>query len=445
MVMAMSHYDDTIYALSSGGLPSGVAVVRVSGARAFSSCTELLGELPAPRRAALRTIRTRNGLDLDRALVIAFPGPKSFTGEDCVEYQLHGGKAVVRTLLAELASFVGHRHAEAGEFSRRAFDNGKLDLVEVEGLADLIAAETEMQRRLAIEQTSGGLSSLYRGWATRLTRARAMIEAELDFADEEDVPGSVSELIWEDMAALQAEMRTHLDAGNVSEIIRDGFHVVIAGPPNAGKSSLMNALAKRDVAIVTDVAGTTRDVLSLDLDIGGYAVRLQDTAGLRATEELVEQEGIRRALSAIEEADLILYLEEIDTDPGTELPFDGGASLLRIGTKLDLHREAVTTKFDVALSTASGQNLDLLLDLIRRSVIKRTDIRSTAAPARLRHIDQLQQAEKQLSNAISETTAGIELRAESLRNAAHSLGRITGNVDVENLLDVIFSEFCIGK
>ncbi|MDI7863052.1 tRNA uridine-5-carboxymethylaminomethyl(34) synthesis GTPase MnmE [Rhizobiaceae bacterium n13] len=440
----MSFRRDTIYALSSGGLPSGVAVVRISGGAAFEACTALVGTVPEARQATLLTIRARNNEFLDNALVLSFPGPRSFTGEDCVELHCHGGKAVVHAVLAELDGIPGLRHADAGEFSRRAFENGKLDLVEVEGLADLIAAETEMQRRLAAEQSSGGLSALYMGWADRLTNARAMIEAELDFADEDDVPGSVASTIWADMRLLATEMEHHLDRARAGEIIRDGLKIVIAGPPNAGKSSLMNALARRDVAIVTDIAGTTRDVLHIDLDLGGYNVRIYDTAGLRETDEVVEREGIRRALKVMDSADLILFLEEIGT---TSVPrmADDGVPKLRIGTKLDRHRDLPRSDHDLCISVQTGEGMDELLGRILDEVRRYAPAESLAIPSRIRHVENLRKSLTYIHGALASVTVDLDLRAEELRLAASYLGKITGRVDVENLLDVIFSEFCIGK
>jgi len=438
----MSHATDTIYALSSGGLPAGVAVVRLSGARAIEIAETLVGSLPTAREATLKTIRTRNGLTLDQGLILTFPAPASFTGEDCVELQVHGSKAVVASLFEELAAFEDCRLAENGEFTRRALENGKMDLVEVEGLADLISAETEMQRRLAMEHSAGKLSALYDGWAERLTRARALIEAELDFADEDDVPGSVSDQVWTDMTALAVEIERHLEGASFGEIIRDGLKIVIAGEPNAGKSSLMNALAKREVAIVTDIAGTTRDVLHVDLDIEGYAVRLYDTAGLRETEEVVEREGIRRALHTIAEADLVLSLAEIGKE--ARVIFEGfEGRVVRIGTKCDLHDAA--GDYDLFLSVVTGAGFDALHDAIRNELSVRAAGFSLALPSRLRHRELLTESLRLLHLACKEDQAGLDIRAEYLRLAAHRLGRITGQVDVEDLLDVIFSEFCIGK
>ncbi|KAA0698886.1 tRNA uridine-5-carboxymethylaminomethyl(34) synthesis GTPase MnmE [Neorhizobium sp. P12A] len=435
-------HTDTIFALSSGSLPAGVAVVRVSGPRATSVLGQLVGSVPPPRQAVLRTIRTRNGIVLDKGLVLSFPAPNSFTGEDCIEIQLHGGKAVVAGLLAELDAFDGCRLAEHGEFTRRAMENGRMDLVEVEGLADLIAAETEMQRRLAIEHSAGGLSDRYRGWADRLTRARALIEAELDFADEDDVPGSVSQQVWADMAELQQELTAHLAGAAFGEIVRDGLKVVIAGAPNSGKSSLLNALARREVAIVTDIAGTTRDVLHVDLDIEGYAVRLYDTAGLRETDEVVEREGIRRALHAVSEADVVLSLAENGLPAQQDFATLSG-KVFRIGTKLDIRESSAD--YDVCLSSTTGEGLDKLKLLILEHLHSYGDGSSLSLPSRLRHRRLLQEATDWVARATAGSQESLDIRAEYLRLASQSLGRITGRVDVEDLLDVIFSEFCIGK
>ena len=432
----MSVTKDTIFALSSGALPAGVAVVRISGPEAFPALSRLTSSAqPEPRKAALRRIRSRDGRMIDEALVLTFPAPHSFTGENVVELHLHGSRAVVNAVSAELGDMEGLRAAEAGEFSRRAFENGRLDLVEAEGLSELISAETEMQRRLAVEQSFGGQSRLYQTWAERLTHARAMIEAELDFADEDDVPGSVGEQVTGEIAAVAAELDAHLKSAKGGEIIRDGFKVAIVGAPNAGKSSLLNYLANRDVAIVTDVAGTTRDVLHVDLDMDGYLVRLFDTAGIRHSTDAIEQEGIRRARQMIEKADLVLQLEEI----GTAADVDKLPNALRVGTKSDIH--PASPSYDLCLSTVTGDGIDTL----REKIISR--IRSawsgSIAPTRERQLTLLRDTSISLQAALN--TSELELRAEHLRRAAVSLGRITGHVDVEQLLDVIFSQFCIGK
>lgn len=436
---------ETIFALSSGAPPSGVAIVRVSGAMAGAICQELVGRLPAPRQAALRSIRSRNGLMLDQALVLWFPAPHSFTGEDCLELHLHGGRALIRVVLEELGSFDDCRMAEAGEFSRRAFEHGKLDLVEIEGLSDLLAADTEMQRRLAVEQSSGGLSAVYETWRAKLVEARAMIEAELDFSDEGDVPGSVSERVWADMHDFAGELEGALANLKTGEIIRDGFKVVIAGRPNAGKSSLLNALAGRDVAIVTEYEGTTRDILHIELDIGGFAVHFYDTAGLRETAEPVEREGIRRALAKMEEADLVLSLSDgSEMVDFVEVP--AGLPVIRVLTKCDLLIDSdMKPTGDILVSSASGLGIDDLKQKVLSHVEARVGAFSLAIPSRLRHGQRLKEALQEVRRAVADTHLGLEMRAEHLRRASDALARITGRIDVEMLLGKIFSEFCVGK
>lgn len=436
---------DTIFALSSGGLPSGVAVIRLSGPHALGVAEALAGAAPEPRRASLRWIRKRNGERIDQGVVLIFPAPASFTGEDCVELQLHGGRAVVAAVLQELAAFDSLRHAEAGEFSRRAFDNGRLDLVEIEGLADLITADTEMQRKLALEQSGGALSALYSGWTERLTRIRALIEAELDFPDEEDVPGAVSDQLWPLLSALATEMNRHLAGAAASEIVRDGFRIAIVGPPNAGKSSLLNALVKRDVAIVTEIAGTTRDVLGVDLDIGGYLVHVMDTAGIRETDDIVEREGVRRAFRSIEEADLVLMLEGSGSI-GADTHRLEDKRFLTIQSKADLLDAAAPREADILyLSSTTGEGFDSLTKRILEEIEASATGVGGLGPARKRQARYLRTAVTNIEHYLDSEAMSLDLKAEYLRLAAHSLGKITGRVDVEDLLDVIFSEFCIGK
>ena len=437
---------DTIFALSSGSLPSGVAVVRLSGARCRDVLEMVCGRVPAARRASLLSIRDRNGNVLDEGLVLFFPGPSSFTGEDTAELQIHGGRATVRAVLTLLGTMDGLRAAEAGEFSRRAFENGRMDLTAVEGLADLIAAETEMQRRLAAEHAAGHLSNLYDSWSKRLTHARAMIEAELDFADEDDVPGSVASSIWQDMRRLEQEIVHHISGARSGEIVRDGLNVVIAGPPNAGKSSLLNYLAQRDIAIVTDIPGTTRDVLHVDLDLAGFAVRIHDTAGLRETDDIVEREGIRRTERSIADAHLVLLLSG-DPDIDWESLAGGyDGPVIRVLTKAD-RRDPSWSKgeADVMISVKSGQGLPELLDSIGAFLPDLESGGALALPTRERHFSNLRQVLEFVSAGVAGENEGLDIRAEHLRLAGQALGRVTGRVDVENLLDVIFSEFCIGK
>lgn len=434
----------TIYALSSGALPSGVAVVRISGPDVRSILLDLAGSVPPARRATRGKIRDRNQLPIDDGLVIFFPGPHSFTGQDCAELQVHGSKAVVAKILATLSEFERTRAAEPGEFTKLAMEAGKLDLLEVEGLSDLLTAETEMQRKLALEHSHGHLSSLYASWMVRLTHARAMIEAELDFADEDDVPGSVSDRIWTDMESLARDMDAHLSRARIGEIIRDGLKVVLIGEPNAGKSSLLNYLARRDVAIVTSVPGTTRDILSVQLDIQGFAVTLVDTAGLRITEDTIELEGIRRAHLAAEQADIVLLLHPCaETGPAPQaIPAN---RIIKVGTKLDIAGNPDRDRFDVMVSTVTGEGVDALMTLLMRDLSELESGKSLAIPARIRHVSLLQEARSHLLDALERHDLELALRAEYLRLCAHRLGRITGQVDTEGLLDVIFSTFCVGK
>ncbi len=348
---------------------------------------------------------------------------------------------MVAALLEELAHLPGLRHAEAGEFSRRAFENGRLDLVEVEGLADLINAETEMQRRLALEQMAGHVSAIYEGWSERLKFARAMIEAELDFADEDDVPGSVSDRIWKDLQNLSADMQRHLDRSRGGEIIRDGLKVVIAGPPNAGKSTLFNALVQRDAAIVTHIPGTTRDVLHADVVIDGFAVRLYDTAGIRETDDPIEQIGVERARAIFRQADVALVLDSGD-DFAAQSEVSAGR-VIKVLTKADLS-DNIAGAYDIAISSKTGQGIEDLKRLMIRDAEAMVS-EGLALASRQRQMMAIQEAKARVDEALISENYPLDLRAEILRQAGNSLGRITGRVDVEQLLDVIFSQFCIGK
>lgn len=440
-------FGETIVALSSGRLPAGVAVIRVSGPQTRFVLETMCGDVPRAREAALRTLRAQpEGPVLDRGLVIHFPGPNSFTGEDVAEFQIHGGHAVVAAALNALTAFPNVRHAEPGEFTRRAFMNGKLDLVQTEALADLINADTEAQRRFAQRNADGAQSSLYSGWRQRLIHARAMIEAEIDFADEGDVPGSVADAVWADIAALVSDIAMHIKGFAAAEIIQDGFKVVILGAPNAGKSSLFNALARRDAAIVTDEPGTTRDVLDVTLDLGGLKVVVTDTAGLRENAGKVETIGIEKAHARGRDADLALVLEDM-ADPQ---PADIGwldVEHLKVGTKLDLVecRDSAKYHHDFRISAMTGEGVASLLEAIRHMAENRLALAGDILPSRLRHVELLRETLECLEKALTGVGRPLEIRAEELRLAADALGRITGSIDVEDLLDVIFSQFCIGK
>jgi len=436
-------HQDTIFALSSGRLPSGVAVVRASGPKVRFIIETIIGSDIEPRLAAYKTFRARNGDAIDRGLALFFPGPHSFTGEDCVEFHLHGGIAVVEKLLQELSELAGCRIAEAGEFTRRAFTNGKMDLTIAEGLADLIAAETEGQRRLALQVASGAQRQLYTEWRQRLVRARAFIEAELDFADESDVLGSVSDQVWRSLQALHKEIELHIASGKRAAMLRDGLHVVIAGAPNAGKSSLLNFLAGREVAIISDEAGTTRDLLEVKLDLNGIPVYVTDTAGLRETESAVEKIGIEKARERASEADLILLLEDM-SDPIDVSIEEADAEIWRIGTKADL-TGALTERWTFRISIKNGSGLDELLAKLQKFAEERIGQINDAVPTRQRHINLLRSTISEIEIAANRDDLPLELRAENMRRASQYLGRITGDVDVEEILDVIFSQFCIGK
>lgn len=431
---------DTIYALSSGLLPSGVAVIRISGPHARYAAETMTGGLPPARSASLRSIRSRNGDLLDEGLVLFFPAPRSFTGEDCIELQVHGSRAVVAAILAELAAFEGMRDAEAGEFTRRAFENGRLDLTEVEGLADLIAAETEFQRRLALDASQGRLRDLYEGWSNRLAKGRAWIEAEFDFSDEDDIPGSMQDRIWPDIRGLIEELDRHLSGALTGERLRSGFKIVLTGAVNAGKSSLLNALAQRDAAIVSPIPGTTRDAISVQLDIGGYPVTLIDTAGLRQAGDPVEQEGIRRAERAVAQADIILHLL---TDETTMSPSaNPSAAIIPVMSKSDLGANEIGGAISVSAHTGDG--LELLVATIRQKLMELYPVQSLALPSRARQTRHLSAARTWLDRALTSSDP-LELRAEHLRFAQDELGHITGRVSPDDLLGHIFAEFCIGK
>lgn len=439
---------DTIFALSTPPGRSGVAVVRVSGPRARAVLEELAPPLPEPRYAALRTIRACDGEVIDRALVLWFAAPATETGEDMAEFQLHGSRAVIAGLLETLAARRGLRPAEPGEFARRAFDNGKLDLTAVEGLADLVEAETAAQRRQALRQLSGGLGERFEDWRRRLIVTLALVEAGLDFADEADVPAGVWRQAEPEIAALADEMAAQLKDGRRGERIREGATIVVAGPPNAGKSSLLNALARRDVAIVSEVPGTTRDVIEVRLDLAGMAVTAVDTAGLREAGDAIEAEGVRRAEARIAEADLVLWVTDATAQEPAKPTVREGAVLWQVRNKSDLvaGSPVASRADDFAISALTGEGLEGLLDALAAYFREQYEMGADPVITRERHRRELIAAEAALRRAGCADYAGSpDLVAEELRQAATALGRVVGRIDVEDLLDVIFREFCIGK
>ncbi|GIK82757.1 MAG: tRNA modification GTPase MnmE [Alphaproteobacteria bacterium] len=429
---------DTIFALSSGAPPCAVAVIRLSGPGSRFAVETICGKLPAARRMVVCALRNpADGGLIDRAVCAWLPGPATFTGEDCAEFHVHGGAAVVRVVLAVLAALPGLRLAQPGEFTRRAFENGRLDLTEVEGLADLIAAQTEAQRRQAVGQAGGALRGRMEEWRERIVRLRALVEADLDFADEDDIPDSVAAAVWPRAAELAAAIRAALDDGRRGEIIRDGLRVVIMGPPNAGKSSLLNALAGREMAIVTDEPGTTRDFIEVHLDIDGYSVTVVDTAGIREASGKVEELGIRRAREQAEFADLVVWLTP--GGEGDDAAQGGSRPLLVLRSKDDAGAFG-----EQGVSVMRPGGLDGLLSAIRRLAADRLGRGEAALVTRLRHRERLEECAAALERAAGEEVA-LEVRAEHLRRAGDAIGAVTGRLGVDEVLDAIFAEFCIGK
>lgn len=442
----------TVFALSTAPGRAGVALIRISGPRAGQVLNLMTRPRPKPRIASARTfVHPIDSRPLDRGIVIWFPGPKSFTGEDVVELLLHGGRAVVSAVLDALNQIDGLRFAEPGEFTRRAFESGKLDLAEVEGLADLIDAETEAQRRQALNQATGGLSALVESWRATLVDAIALVEAAIDFSDEADV-GERSFAHGRGMVeTLQAAISRYLDDAHRGEILRDGFRVVLAGPPNVGKSSLLNALADRPAAIVAEEAGTTRDIIEVRLDLAGYPVILSDTAGIRQTELRVEQEGIRRTFETARAADLILWLVD-PRAPEIQLPVDLvplADRVLVVRNKADLIGMSAPPALpddSVLLSAKTGQGIDDLTGRLAAIVQDRLNDRGQpAALTNSRQRAHVTDAHHHLCVFLEGNSNETELRAEDLRRAAHTLGRLTGRIDVEEILGQIFGRFCIGK
>ena len=461
---------DTIFALSSGRPPAAIAVVRISGPRAGAALEVLAGRIPKPRQAVLARIRGAENDIIDEALALWFPAPHSETGEDVAELQLHGGRAVIAGVLAALGKIEGLRPAEAGEFTRRAFENGKLDLTAVEGLADLIAAETEAQRRQAFRQLKGLLGERSESWRARLIGALAQVEARIDFSDEADVPEDLLGPALATAKSLHAEIGQALADAGRGERLREGLVVAIAGPPNAGKSTLLNRLARREAAIVSPFAGTTRDIIEVHLDLDGYPVTLVDTAGIRETDDPVEREGVARAKVRAAEADLVLWVVDASAPSAAISSGDEKQTVWIVRNKIDLDGQndlasskneypqkneslfcknepkfkSVDKFFDV--SATKGTGLESLLAALSHHAKNYLGGGEPALLTRERHRRALQNAHTALGRALDEENGGREdILAEELRSAATALGKLTGRVDVEDILDVIFRDFCIGK
>jgi tRNA modification GTPase len=436
-------HGDTIVAPASGAGAAAIAVIRVSGPSTRAVIEAVVGRVPPPRRAALRDIGRPV---IDRGLVLWFPGPASFTGEDMAEFQVHGSRAVVEAVVEAVLAVEGTRLAEPGEFARRAFENGKLDLTEVEGLADLINAETEAQRRQALAQAEGSLRRLFEGWRAELLKAQGLMEAGLDFADEADVAVDVGVKARALVEPLLLSIEAHL-ADRSGERLRDGLRVVIAGPPNAGKSSLINALAKRDVAIVSEEAGTTRDVIEVHLDLGGLPVILSDTAGIREGTGTVEAEGVRRALARAEDADLVLWVIDATNPVWEPAPSLTPKNTIRALNKSDICPQSSPIEpipNFVILSAKTGEGLERLIAQLADRAVSETAGTGQIPLTRTRHRAELVSCRDALKRFVNHDLSP-ELQAEELRIAARHLGRLTGVIDVEEVLGAIFAEFCIGK
>ncbi len=435
---------ETILAPASA-LGGGVAVLRLSGPHALAVAQALSGRTTfTPRVAELVTLHDPHSRAfLDKALVLYFQAPHSFTGEDVVELHVHGGRAVVRRILeAAQRANPGVRLALGGEFSKRAYLNGKIDLTEAEAIADLVAAETDAQAEQALAQMGGALRDLYEGWRAQLVRVLAHLEATIDFVDEEDVPADLFTQTTAHLKPLAQALQAHLDDAHLGERLREGFVITVIGAPNAGKSSLVNALVRREVAIVSDIPGTTRDALEAHLNIGGWPVILIDTAGLRETADRIESEGIKRAKKRAGTADIVLALFDATQPPDAETLAQCDARTLIVHTKVDL---AARLPEGLSVSSVTGQHMDQLLQQIQQRLAHLVQRPSDAPPllTRARHREAVEEALQHLQRAMA--SQEVALLTEDVRLSMRALGRLTGRVDVEDLLDVIFKDFCIGK
>ncbi len=435
---------DTIYALATGAGRSAIAVIRISGPHTRDAIALIAGVAPRPREAKLVRFRDpKSGEIVDQGLIVWFPGPKSATGEDYAEFQIHGGRAVIDGVLTILHEMPALREAEPGEFVRRSFANGKLDLSQVEALADLIESQTEFQRRQALRMMGGELRRRVEAWRAKIIEALALIEASLDFSDEADVGSAPHAGLHPLLAPVLSEMREMLREAPASERMRDGFVVFILGPPNAGKSTLMNALARRDIAIVSEIPGTTRDLIEAHLDVKGMPIVFVDTAGLRESRDEIEKIGVARTLERARRADLLLWLSEggAAAEPQNLKAEEGASEILRVATKADLIDPPANC---LAISAKTGAGLEELFEAILLRAKQRLGDGSSSFLLRQRHRDAVREASAVLKEAL-DGGKSLELIADDIRLAGRALGRITGAVDVENVLDVIFGQFCIGK
>lgn len=432
---------DTIFAPATAAGRAAIAVVRLTGPKTELAVRALAGGLPKPRRASVRRLYAPDGTELDQGLVLWFPAPRSYTGEDAAEFHVHGGRAVVGGLLEALAG-LGLRLAEPGEFTRRAFEHGRLDLAQAEAVADLIDAETEAQRRQALAQLDGRLSAVQARWRDALTEALAMFEAAVDFPDEE-VPEDVAARARPILDRLIEELEAAAADVSRGERVREGYRIALIGAPNAGKSTLLNALAKRDAAIVTDIPGTTRDVIEVPLQLGGYKAVVADTAGLRETPDVIEAEGVRRASAWADGADLRIWLVDGAAPVAPARPASLTPDDLVLLTKRDLG-EGATGLPGTPFTARSPNDVAWLEQTLAERVVEALAGAEPPAATRLRHQALLEEAARRLRHAAGETEA-LELAAEDVRLASRALDRITGRIDPEEVLGKIFATFCIGK
>ncbi len=440
---------ETIFGLSSGMGMAGVAVIRLSGPASKKVLSSLIGKIPKPRQAVLSKIVDPDEKQIiDEGLVLWFPGPHSFTGEDIVEFQIHGSHAVIAKLLDLLGKFDGLRLARPGEFTRRAFINGRMDLIEVEGLGDLIHAQSEVQRIQARQQAQGIVSKIFQEWRKQIIDILAYLEASIDFIEEEDVSENALADIENKLIHLRNELGFHLSDSVRGEAVRNGIRVVLSGPPNVGKSSILNWLAQRDVAIVSDEAGTTRDVVDVNVILGGIPVVFSDTAGLHDEKTgYVEAEGMKRTRSAAQSANLVLLISSPDVS-SESFYLDTKAGIISVYNKSDISaggKQSVDENMDIVVSAKTGENMPELLEMITQYVNRHFSGSEPAIITRMRQKEAVADCVAHINQAIENINGEIELVTEQVRLATYSLNRLIGNVDVEDLLDVIFNDFCVGK